>query len=120
MPCNFMYIASADTSLPNCVLYVYSFTLFTERDRTTYPDLLYFLKDVSDWQSLGAHILPGNTEGPIEIIYTTHKGDVQECKKALFLEYLKAGDRSWTTVIAALIKIGNKNLAKEVKQNLGL
>lgn len=107
-------------TMPNCVLYIYSFILFTERDRTTYPDLLYFLKDVSDWQSLGAHILPGNTEGPIEIIYTTHKGDVQECKKALFLEYLKAGDRSWTTVIAALIKIGNKNLAKEVKQNLGL
>ena len=100
--------------------HLHTFLSPTERDRTTYPDLLYYLKDVSDWQTLGAHILPGNSEGPIEIIYTTHKGDVQECKKALFLEYLKAGDRSWNSIIAALIKIGNKNLAKDIKQKLGL
>ena len=92
----------------------------TEKDRTTYPDLLYYLKDVSDWQTLGAHILPGNPAGPIEIIYTTHKGDVRECKKALFLEYLKIGDRSWTSIINALIKTDHKNLAKEIKQKLGL
>ena len=96
------------------------YTLPTEKDRTTYPDLLYYLKDVSDWQTLGAHILPGNPAGPIEIIYSTYKGDVRECKKALFMEYLKNGDRSWNTVITGLIKIDNKNLAKEIKQKLGL
>ena len=106
----------------SCAMYVCTYIplTYTERDRTTYPDLLYYLKDVSDWQTLGAHILLENSERPIEIIYATHKGDVQECKKALFLEYLKAGDRSWNSVIAALIKIGNKNLAKDIKQKLGL
>ena len=101
-------------------IHLHTFLSPTERGRTTYPDLLYYLKDVSDWQTLGAHILPGNSEGPIEIIYATHKGDVQECKKALFLEYLKAGDRSWNSIIDALIKMRNKNLAKDIKQKLGL
>ena len=78
------------------------------------------MKDVSDWQTLGAHILPGNPAGPIEVIYTTYKGDVQECKKALFIKYLRSGDRSWKTVIAALIKADYDNLAEEIKQKLGL
>ena len=92
----------------------------TEKDRTTYPDLLYYLKDVSDWQTLGAHILPGNSAGPIEIIDTTYNGDVRKCKKALFLEYLKTGNRSWNSVINALIKIDHINLADDIKQKLGL
>ena len=82
--------------------------------------MLDYLRDVSDWQTLAAHILPGNSAGPIEIIYATHKGDVRECKKALFIEYIKTGDRSWKTVIAALIKTGYDNLAKEIKQKIGL
>ena len=97
--------------------YVNSY-LPTESNRTTYPDLLYYLKDFSDWQALGAHILPGNSEELIQIIYTTHEADVQECKKNLFFEYLKAGDRSWSTVIAALIKIGNKALASDIHKRI--
>ena len=94
--------------------------LLIERDRTTYPDLLFYLKDVSDWQTLGAHILPGNSAGPIKIIHDSNNGDVQKCKIALFREYLKTGDRSWNTVIAALIKADYENLAEEIKQKLGL
>ena len=82
--------------------------------------MLDYLKDLSDWQTLGAHILPGHPAGQIEIIYANHKGNVRECKKELFIEYLKTGDRSWKTIIAALIKMKHTNLADDIKQKVGL
>ena len=66
------------------------------------------------------HILPGNYAGPIEKIQAKHNGDFRECKKALFIKYMNNGDRSWKTVIAALIKCGLDDLAEEIKQKLGL
>ena len=66
------------------------------------------------------HILPGKSAGPIEKIQATHNGSFRECKKALFIEYLDHGDRSWKTVIAALIKCGLNDLAEEIKQKIGL
>ena len=92
----------------------------TEKDRTTYSDLLHYLQDVDDWQTLGANILPGEPSGLIKIIHRTYNGDVRECKKELFIEYMRNGDRSWKTVISALIKLGNKNLAGNIKQKVGL
>ena len=79
-----------------------------------------FLTDIRDWQTLAAHILPGNAAGPIKRIRDIHNGNVRECKKALFMEYLEAGDRSWSTVMTALISIGNDDLAEDIKQKLGL
>ena len=96
------------------------YILIIEKDRTTYSDLLDYLKDIRDWQKLGMHMLPGNYAGPIEKIQATHNGNFRECKKALFIEYMNTGDRSWKTVIAALIKIGYDDLAEEIKQKLGL
>ena len=79
-----------------------------------------YLQDIRDWQKFGMHILPGNSTGPIEKIQATHNGNFRECKKALFIEYMNTGDRSWKTVIAALVKIGYDDLAEEIKQKLGL
>ena len=56
------------------------------------------------------HILPGNYAGPIEKIQATHNGNFRECKKALFIEYMNTGDRSWKIL----------DLAEEIKQKLGL
>ena len=105
---------------PGTYIVVSMYILLTEKDRTTYPDLMAFLKDLRDWQTLGTQILPGNAAEPIGRISATHNGNVRECKKALFMEYLRIGDRSWKTVIAALIKTGYDNLAKDIKRQLGL
>ena len=102
------------------ICYMQCITSPTENDRTTYADLLDYLKDFRDWQTLAVHILPGNTDGPIDKIRATHNGNIRECKKALFLQFLETGDRSWNTVMDALIETGNDNLAEEIKQKLGL
>ena len=59
-----------------CTVIMYAYFTHIEQ-LTTYPEPLYYLKDISDWQALAiaAHILPGNPTGPIEIIYIAHKGD---------------------------------------------
>ena len=95
-------------------------TSIIENDRTTYSDLVKFLTEIRDWQTLAAHILPGNTAAPIDRIRAVHNGNTRECKKALCIEYLKNGDRSWNTIMTALVKIGNDDLAKDIKQKLGL
>ena len=92
----------------------------TENDRTTYPDLVKFLTEIRDWQTLAAHILPGSAAGPIDRIRATHNGNVRECKKALYMQFLEKGDRSWNTIMNALTRIGNDKLAKEIKKKLGL
>jgi len=94
--------------------------LLLEKDRVTYPGLLEHLKDVSDWDTVGAYLLPADDLGALEIICKANKGDVDECKKALFRKYMEVGDRSWTTVVAALKKSGYKNVAKGIMQKLGL
>ena len=95
-------------------------TLPTENDRTTYPDLVKFLAEIHDWQTLAAHILPGSAAGPIDRIRAVHNGNTRECKKALCIEYLRSGDRSWNTIMTALVNTGNDDLAKHIKQNIGL
>ena len=94
--------------------------MLIERDRVTYPGLLEHLKDVSNWDTLGAHLLPADDVGALEIILKSNKGDVDECKKALFRKYMEVGDRSWTTVVNALKKSGYKNIAKGISQIVGL
>ena len=78
------------------------------------------LRSVTNWQTLGTHILPPDHVEEIQIIYENHKHDVLACQRDLFREYLKVGDRSWNTVIQALIKTGYKNLAKDIKQKRNL
>ena len=56
----------------------------------------------------------------IEIISENHKNDVEACQLELFTKYVRMGDRSWNTVIAALMKCGHKNLAKDIKKQRGL
>ena len=94
--------------------------LLLEKDRVTYPGLLEHLKDVSDWDTVGAYFLPVDDMAALEIIRKSNKGDVDECKKALFRKFMEVGNRSWTTVIAALNKSGYKNIAKGITQKLGL
>ena len=66
------------------------------------------------------HTCCDNNLAEIESIRKTYKGNVGECKMALFTKYMKVGGRSWTTVITALKKSGYKNIAKDVAQSLGL
>jgi len=94
--------------------------LLLEKDKVTYPGLLMHLKDVSDWDSVGAHFLPADDMGALENIRKSKNGDVDECKKALFRKFMEVGDRSWTTVVAALKKSGYKNIAKGIMKNFGL
>jgi len=96
------------------------YTPTTERDRTTYADMLDYLKDIRDWQALATLILPGDAARTIERIRATYNGNTRECKKALFIEYLENGDKSWNTVIAALLTTGNDDLAEDIKRKLGL
>ena len=91
-----------------------------EKNRVTLPGLLKHLKDVSDWDTVGAYLLPADNLGALEIIRKSYYGDVDECKLALFRKYMEVGDRSWTTVVAALNKCGYKNIATGIMQELGL
>ena len=93
---------------------------YIERNRVTLPGLLEHLKDVVNWDILGAHLLPANDLAAIESIRNTFIGNVDRCKMALFQKYMEVGDRSWTTVITALKKSGYENIAKDIAQSLGL
>ena len=93
---------------------------FIERDRVTLPGLLEHLNDVVHWDKFGAYLLPTEYSVEIQSIRKTYKGDVDECKMALFQKYMEVGDRSWTTVITALKKSGYKNIAKDTARSLGL
>jgi len=101
---------------PTSILLIF----IVERNRVTYPGLLEHLKNVSDWHTFGAYLLPPDNFGELESIRITCKGDVGECKKALFIKYMEVGDRSWNTVITALKKTDYKNIAKDISQALGL
>ena len=115
-----------DTPFPiSSIIYTYKFDslltfISTENDRTTLPDLVKLLTDIRDWPTLAAHILPGNAAGVIKRIRDIHNGNIRECKKALFMEYLETGDKSWSTLMTALISTGNIDLAEDIKQKLGL
>jgi len=93
---------------------------YVDRDRVTYAGLVELLKDVNDWYKLGVHLLPKGSTEQLEKIHRFYEGNVRECKKALYIKYLEVGDRSWTTVTTALVKIGHKELAKVITQTLGL
>jgi len=75
---------------------------------------------VSNWDTVGAHLLPADDMEALEIIRRSYRGDVDECKKALFRKYMEVGDRSWKTVVTALKKSGYKNIAKDIARSLGL
>ena len=92
----------------------------TEKNRVTLPGLLEHLKDVVHWNTFGVHLLPADDIVAVQSIGTTYKGDVEQCKLALFQKYMEVGDRSWTTVISALKKSGYKNIAITVSQTIGL
>ena len=66
------------------------------------------------------YLLPAGDIVAVENIDKTYKGDVEQCKLALFRKYMEVGDRSWTTVISALKKSGYKNIAITVSQTIGL
>ena len=92
----------------------------TEKNRVTLPGLLEHLKDVVHWDTFGVYLLPADDIVAVESIGKTYKGDVGECKLALFRKYMEVGDRSWTTVIRALEKSGYKNIAIALSQTIGL
>ena len=99
------------------ILYVIS---CTEKNRVTLPGLLEHLKDVVNWDIFGVHLLPADDIVEVQIINKTFKGNVKECKMALFQKYMDVGDRSWTTVVGALKKSDYKNIAMRVSQTMGL
>ena len=96
---------------------MFCFLQFAENDRTNLQDLLRYLRPVTEWKMLGVQLLP---EVEIQIIHKNHKNDVEACQFELFTKYMQMGDRSWNTVIAALMKCGYQNLAKDIKQKFNL
>ena len=92
----------------------------TEKNQVTLPGLLEHLKDVVNWDTFGVHLLPAGEVVAVEKINRTWKGDVGDCKIALFRKYMEVGDRSWTTVVGALTKSGYRNIATDITQTLGL
>jgi len=56
----------------------------------------------------------------IQLIYAEHGNNVEACQRELFRRYMRMGDMSWKTVLEALRKSGYKNLAKDIKNKLGL
>jgi len=62
------------------------------------------------------YLLPEKYQFEIDIINTTHKGNVTECRFALIRTYLKVGEVSWNKVIDALEKSVNDNIAKDIKK----
>jgi len=75
------------------------------------------LEDVSDWEVVGAHLLPAESAAQIAVIDKTHKGDVTECKISLFQLYLRVGDVSWNTVITALRKAKYPHIAQKIQDD---
>ena len=92
--------------------------LITDRDKTNLQDLLKYLRPVTNWQKLGLELSLPAVE--IEIISANHGNDVEACQLDLFTVYMRMGDRSWNTVIAALLNSGHKNLAKDIKKKFRL
>ena len=86
--------------------------------KVEYRDLVQYLRPITEWQTLGSYLnLPVEE---IQIIYASHKNDVEECQHELYRRYLRMGDRSWRTVLAAVRKCGYPNLAKDIIEKLGL
>ena len=87
-------------------------------DKPTYVDLLPYMEHVDDWYKLGTHLLPKKyIPHLLNQIDRTHKGNVDDCRGALLLEYIKAGNVSWDKVIDSLEKSRYSNVAEMIKQD---
>jgi len=83
----------------------------------TLPDLLTYLNDVKDWYKFGAFLLPHEYHTQLGKIRKTEKGNVEECKRALYELYFEVGDRSWSTVIEALQKADYPHIADKIMRD---
>ena len=80
-----------------------------------------YMERVVNWKALGEHLLP-QTYIPhlLEEIDRTHRGNVDDCRRALLSEYIKVGNVSWDKVIDSLEKSRYSNVAKMIKQDFKL
>ena len=90
---------------------------YIEPVQPTYQNLLPYIEHVDDWKLLGTYLLPNEyTPRVINDNNRTHRGDVDECRHTLLLEYIKVGEVSWSKVINSLEKSCHSNVAKMIKR----
>ena len=82
----------------------------------TVPELTTYLYGVTKWKQLAIYLLPPES-APTEIdkISKNCQGDVDECKRQLYSEFLKQGTCTWKKVIEALEKSKHLTIAQSVK-----
>ena len=83
-------------------------------------ELVNKLDDVTDqWFSLGLQLkVPYKN---LNIISSNHKGDTRRCMVEMIQCWLKnALDAKWSTIVNALAKIGEKNLAHKMADSHGM
>jgi len=82
---------------------------------------LTYLKPVSDWKSFAAYVLPPDgVSTEIDVIDGKYRGDVEECKIALYNTYIHKGEVSWAKIAEALEKSSHSNIAKIIKTDFDL
>ena len=89
-----------------------------------YPTLsqwLVYLKGVSSWKSLAAHLLPPDcVVTKIDSIDKQCQGDVEDCKIALYREFDRQGEVTWIKIADALEKSSHLSIAKRIKTDFHL
>ena len=79
--------------------------------------VLRWLKEVTEWFSLGIHLdIP-----PYELktIKEDHRGNSKLCKEEMVITWIRLGAASWSTLVGALCEIGRQGLAKKLARKFG-
>ena len=82
-------------------------------------DVKRALKNVNDWQSLGLQL--GLLYPTLERIEVEHRGAIERCKTKMIVSWLQQQDNvtrigvpSWSVLRAALRKIGENEIARNI------
>ena len=95
------------------------FLLTVASDKPTYKNLLPYMEHVDDWNALGTHLLPEKyIPHLLNEIERTHKGNVNDCRRALLSKFINVGEVSWDKVINSLEKSHYSNVAKMIKEDI--
>lgn len=81
----------------------------------TLAQLTEHLSDVTDWKDFAIHLLPVEVATEIEIISNDHSGDTKECKRRVYILFLRQGECSWQKVVEALQKSNYPRIAQTIR-----
>ena len=91
---------------------------FAGNDKPTLRLLNKYVRDkvAPHWQDFGTQLLENECNEQLDIIEKNHPGDVQRCCTEMFKYWLRVDtDATWNKLTDALEVIGQKVLAKNVK-----